>query len=82
MFPLAIEKIKDAGATYLVPTLDYVRVFPQPDGPLKIVIDAEFAKEIDAHKEEQEQRDIITGNAVTEVVDAVTEAYPKMDVAK
>jgi hypothetical protein len=49
-------------------------VEPQRDGPLKIIIDAKFAKDIDAPKEEREQRQIIADNAVPEVVGTVKEA--------
>jgi hypothetical protein len=69
----AIEKIKDVGATYLVPTLDFVRVFPQPDGTLKVIIDAKYGKEIDQPKEEEEQREIIAQNVAPEVAETAEE---------
>jgi len=35
-----VEKINTQGAHYIVPSLDCVHAFPQPDGTIKIVIDA------------------------------------------
>lgn len=35
-----VEKINTHGAHYIVPSLDCVHAFPQPDGRIKIVIDA------------------------------------------
>jgi len=44
-----IEKIRDVGATYLVPSLECVSIRQREDGKLVVTIDAELARRTPAH---------------------------------